>query len=94
VKTGFDSCTFQLDPKAEVPDKLHLVIKYMGMESDVPRDWSKDATWKVNSDGSQVDLEGQLCDMAKDGTIESLRFVYGCVDVPPPPPPPPPPMLN
>lgn len=94
VKTGFDSCSFTLDPKAEVPDKLHLVIKYMGMESDVPHDWSMDATWTVNSDGSQVDLNGQLCDMAKDGTIESLRFVYGCVDVPPPPPPPPPPMLN
>jgi hypothetical protein len=94
VRAGFESCTFHLDPKAEAPNKLHLIGRQNGMDADIPRDWSKDAHWKINADGDQVDLEGQLCDMAKDGTFESLRFVYGCVDVPPPPPPPPPPMLN
>lgn len=93
VKKGFDSCTIHLDPKAEVPDKLHLVITQAGMDLEVPHDWSKDATWSVNSDGTQVDLQGQLCDMAKDGSIEALRFVFGCVTVPPAPPPPEP-MLN
>lgn len=88
VRAGFDSCTFSLDPKAEAPEKLHLIVTQEGMESDVPRDWSPTATWKINDEGTQVDLEGQLCDMAKDGTFERLRFVYGCVDVPPAEPPP------
>jgi hypothetical protein len=93
VREGFDSCTFQLDPKAEAPEKLHLIVTQEGMESDIPRDWSKTATWKINDEGTQVDLEGQLCDMAKEGTFERLRFVFGCVDVPPADPPPEP-MLN
>lgn len=88
VRAGFDSCTFKLDPVAEAPEKLHLIITQEGAESDVPRNWSPTATWKINDEGSQVDLEGQLCDMAKDGTLEGLRFVYGCVDVPPAEPPP------
>jgi hypothetical protein len=93
VREGFDSCTFHLDPKAEAPEKLHLIITQQGTESDVPRDWSKTATWKINSEGTQVDLEGQLCDMAMGGEFERLRFVFGCVDVPPADPPPDP-VLN
>lgn len=88
VRAGFDSCTFNLDPAAEAPEKLHLIVTQEGTESDIPRDWSPTATWKINADGTQVDLEGQLCDMAKDGTFERLRFVFGCVDVPPAEPPP------
>ena len=89
VRQGFESCTFKLDPKAEAPEKLHLLVTQNGMESDVKRDLSKDAHWKINDAGDQVDLEGQLCDLAKDGTFESLRFVFGCVEAPPLPPPPP-----
>ena len=88
VRAGFDSCTFKLEPAAEAPEKLHLIVTQEGAESDVPRDWSPTATWTINADGTQVDLEGQLCDMAKDGTFERLRFVFGCVDVPPADPPP------
>jgi hypothetical protein len=88
VRAGFDSCTFKLEPAAEAPEKLHLVITQEGAESDVPRNWSPTATWKINDEGTQVDLEGQLCDMAMDGTLEGLRFVYGCVEVPPADPPP------
>ena len=93
VRAGFESCTFKLDPKADAPEKLHLIVTQAGMESDVPRDLSKTARWKINSEGNEVELEGQLCDMAKDGTFEGVRFVYGCVDVPPLKPPPEP-MLN
>lgn len=93
VRAGFESCTFKLDPKADAPEKLHLIVTQAGKESDVPRDLSKSAHWKINSDGNEVELEGQLCDMAKDGTFEGVRFVYGCVDVPPLDPPPEP-MLN
>ena len=93
VRAGFESCTFNLDPKADAPEKLHLIVTQQGKESDVPRDLSKSAHWKINQEGNQVELEGQLCDMAKDGTFEGVRFVYGCVDVPPLDPPPEP-MLN
>lgn len=65
-----------------------MIITMEGAESDVPHDWSKTATWKINADGTQVDLEGQLCDMAKEGTFERVRFVFGCVDIPPAEPPP------
>jgi hypothetical protein len=93
VKKGFMSCTFGLDPKAEAPDKLHLIVTENGVDMDVARDLSKDATWTINADGSQVELMGQLCDFAKDGTFEMVRFQYGCVTTPPLPPPPEP-MLN
>jgi hypothetical protein len=93
VKKGFMTCTFNLDPKAEAPDKLHLIVTENGVDMDVARDLSKDATWTINADGSQVELMGQLCDFAKDGTFEMVRFQYGCVTTPPLPPPPEP-MLN
>jgi hypothetical protein len=89
LKKGFDSCVFKLNPKPDAPEKLHMIVTENGMENDVPRDLSKDAHWSINADGDQVTLEGQLCDFAKDGTFDSLRFVYGCVTQPPLPPPPP-----
>jgi hypothetical protein len=89
VKKGFDSCVFKLDPKPDAPEKLHLIVTQNGVDSDVPRDLSKDAHWSLNADSTQVTLEGQLCDFAKDGTFDGLRFVYGCVTAPPLPPPPP-----
>jgi len=89
LKKGFDSCVFKLDPKPAAPEKLHLIVTENGMESDVPRDLSKDAHWSIDAAGDQVTLEGQLCDFAKDGTFDTLRFAYGCVTQPPLPPPPP-----
>jgi hypothetical protein len=92
VKVGFDSCTFHLDPKADVPDKLHLIVTEQGVDMDVPRDLSADATWSINAAGDEVVLAGQLCDFAMNGTFEGIRFSYGCVTAPPLPPPPAPPM--
>jgi hypothetical protein len=89
VRQGFETCTFHLDPKADAPEKLHLLVTQGGVEMDVKRDLSKDAHWKINAEGDQVDIEGQLCDLAKDGSFESLRFVFGCVTAPPLEPPPP-----
>jgi hypothetical protein len=89
LKKGFDSCVFKLNPKPDAPEKLHLIVTENGMESDVARDLSKDAHWSLNADGDQVTLEGQLCDFAKDGTFDAVRFDYGCVTQPPLPPPPP-----
>ena len=90
VRSGIDSCSIDLNPPAEVPDKLHLVVTQNGTDQDVPRDLSKDVGWSVTSDGSTVTLQGQLCDEAKSGMFDSLRFDFGCVDLPPWQPPPPP----
>lgn len=93
VRVGFDSCTFHLDKATEVPDKLHLVVTQAGADKDVPRDlssqpnWGAGAGWSISADGTTVELQGRLCDLAKEGSYESIRFDYGCVDFPPPDPP-------
>ncbi len=93
IRAGFETCTFKLDKKTEVPDKLHLVITEGGKDKDVPRDlsmvpnWGADAGWSINAAGDEVELKGRLCELAKEGAYESIRFDYGCVDFPPPDPP-------
>jgi hypothetical protein len=87
VKSGIDSCTISLVPPAEVPDKLHLVVTENGMDEDVARNVSADASWTVTPDGATVTLNGTLCAAAKAGTYDSLRFDFGCVTLPPAPPP-------
>lgn len=87
VSSGIDSCTISLVPPAEAPDKLHLVVTEKGQEEDVMRKLSADASWDVSSDGATVTLNGTLCDAAKAGVYEHLRFDFGCVELPPAPPP-------
>jgi Mg-chelatase subunit ChlD len=87
VTSGIDSCTIDLVPPAEAPDKLHLVVTEAGVEEDVARTLSADASWDVSPDGATVTLSGTLCDAAKAGVYEHLRFDFGCVELPPAPPP-------
>jgi hypothetical protein len=93
IRAGFDTCEFHLDKDTMVPEKLHLVITEGGKDKDVPRDlsgqpnWGADAGWNINKEGNTIELTGRLCDLAKEGAYESLRFDYGCVDLPPPDPP-------
>lgn len=93
VRQGFESCVFNLDKATEVPDKLHLVVTEAGADKDVPRDlsnqpnWGADAGWTISPAGDTVELKGRLCELAKEGAYESIRFDYGCVDLPPPDPP-------
>jgi hypothetical protein len=89
VQSGFDSCEIVINPPAEVPDKLHLVVTEGGVDQNVARDLSADASWNVSADGALVTLEGRLCDDATGGRFEALRFEFGCVDLPPLAPPPP-----
>jgi hypothetical protein len=86
VKKGIDTCDINLAPPAEVPNKLHLVVHESGMDEDVPRVLSSDSGWSVTSDGGIVTLKGSLCDDAKGGRFDSLRFEFGCVELPPLPP--------
>ena len=93
IRAGFESCTFKLDKSTMVPEKLHLVITEGGKDKDVPRDlssqpnWGAGAGWSINAAGDTVELTGRLCELAKEGAYESIRFDYGCVDLPPPDPP-------
>lgn len=93
IRAGFESCTFHLDQDTMVPEKLHLVITEQGKDKDVPRDlsgqmnWGDGAGWNINQEGNTVELTGRLCELAKEGAYESIRFDYGCVDLPPPDPP-------
>ena len=87
VTQGIDTCSISLIPPAEVPDKLHLVVTQNGQDQDVARMLSKDAGWSITPDGATVTLDGLLCDQAKAGAYETLRFDFGCVELPPLPPP-------
>ena len=89
MRYGFDSCEITLTPAAEVPDKLHLVATEGGIKMDVARDLAADYSWSITADGSRVTLEGRLCEDAISGRFESLRFEFGCVELPPLEPPPP-----
>jgi hypothetical protein len=83
VTKGIDSCTIALNPPAEAPEKLHLVVKEMGVEHDVPRQLSDTASWSVTADGATVTLEGDLCTDAQGGRFDTLTFQFGCVELPP-----------
>jgi hypothetical protein len=88
VKVGFDSCTINLTPAADVPEKLRMVVKENGMEFEVPRMYMNgDAAWSVTSDGKTVEIVGDTCEAAKNGTYEAVRFEFGCKDLPPAEPP-------
>ncbi len=90
ISVGFDSCFINLSPPAEVPEKLHLVVTQRGTESDVPHEYDTgEAAWTVSDDGAAVELLGNTCAAATSGAYESIRFEFGCVELPPASPPPP-----
>jgi uncharacterized protein YegL len=84
VRRGFNSCTFQLAPATEAPAKLRLFTTQSGQEREVAPGAAPNAQWAVNETGDQVVLANELCAEATSGRIESLRFVFGCKDLPPP----------
>ena len=91
IKTGFDSCSIDLTPAADPVDKLQLVAteQVMGAPTDesVPHDlMNGGGGWTITADGSHVELTGSLCDDAKNGRFDSLKFKYGCKELPPLPP--------
>jgi len=89
ISVGLDSCSINLSPPAEAPEKLHLVVTEGGQDKDVPRDLGQDASWDVTADGSTAELKGSLCEDAKTGRFSQVRFEFGCVDLPMLPPQPP-----
>lgn len=85
VSTGFNSCSINLDPVPDVPDKLQLIVEDNGALASVPRDFGPDAGWTLDDQG-HVEITGTLCDDAMTGRFASITFEYACPNVPPPPP--------
>ena len=84
ISVGFESCLVNLSPPAEVPEKLHLLVIQAGSESDVPHEYDTgEAAWTVSDDGAAVELLGNTCAAATSGAYESIRFEFGCVELPP-----------
>jgi hypothetical protein len=87
VKAGFESCSINLTPAADVPDELLMIVEEDGVTGvqQVPRDRG----WTLSSDGAQVEIMGALCEDAMEGRFRSITFEYACPDSEPPPPIPP-----
>jgi hypothetical protein len=87
---GYEEFTIAINPPADVPEDLHLVVTEGGYEKDMPHVFDTgDEAWTVSDDGAVVELVGDVCEAAKAPTYESIRFEFGCVELPPAPPPPP-----
>jgi hypothetical protein len=69
-------------------DDVTLVITQMGMKQKVDRDLGNGAGWTITADGTQIILQGGLCEQAKMGAYDAISVAFGCVDYPPLPPPP------
>jgi hypothetical protein len=86
VMSGIQTCEITLDPPAEAPEKLHLVVTENGMDSYVPRDLGAGSGWTLSDDASTVTFDGAFCDDALSGRFTNFKFEFGCVDPPPIPP--------
>ncbi|HEX2678574.1 MAG TPA: hypothetical protein VHM19_18105, partial [Polyangiales bacterium] len=85
---GIDSCHITVNPAAEAPDKVHLIVNANGMDAEVPQTFSSgEKAWTISADGATIDLLGNTCDAAKSGQYAMIHFEFGCVDVPPAMPP-------
>lgn len=87
VKSGFDSCTLNLDPPAQVVDKLQIIVNdTTAGPAYIPRDLGGGSGWTISPDGTTVELIGSICDDAKGGRFSSVKFEYGCEEPPKIPP--------
>jgi hypothetical protein len=88
VTTGIESCTITFDAPAAAPEKLTLAVTEGGVEAAVPHVYPDGtAAWTISDDGATVELLGNTCAAAMNGTYTSLRFVFGCEELPPADPP-------
>jgi hypothetical protein len=83
AKAGIASCVTNLVKTSSSDiDKLQMIVTKDSQEYSVPRQLANGGGWTVSSDGKVATMQGALCDDAKNGRFESIRFVSGCVDMP------------
>jgi hypothetical protein len=85
-KIGFNSCSITLNPPADVPDELAMVVEEGGMLFHMPHMQGTDPLWTISPDGMHVELLGPLCQRAQEGYYASINFEFACEPLPPPPP--------
>jgi len=70
------SCTFSLDSQPPVPDNV-------AVEADGTR-FPRDATngWEYGASPMTIELHGSACSKVKDGTLKSVKILFGCPDRP------------
>lgn len=86
VKMGFDSCTLNLDPPAQVAEKLQIVVTTTDGPAYIPRDLGGGDGWSITPEGGTVELLGKVCEDAMSGRFLTVKFEYGCEDPPKIPP--------
>jgi hypothetical protein len=87
VEMGFDSCSIQLTPAADVPDELLMIVEEPGIGV---QQVARSSGWSLSADGANVEITGALCDDAMAGRFSSITFEYACPTAEPPPVLPPP----
>jgi hypothetical protein len=87
-RTVFDSCSIHLTPAADPPDGLLMVVKEVmdDTKRQVPHMLTPTAGWTISPDGQQVEIQGDLCNDAKNGRFTSITFEYPCKSSEPIPP--------
>lgn len=82
VKRGISSCVINLVQTADADiDKLQMIVTENGEERNVLRQMSGGG-WSVSPDGKVATMEGSVCEDAKNGRFEAVRFDFGCMDIP------------
>ncbi|MBN1654704.1 MAG: VWA domain-containing protein [Deltaproteobacteria bacterium] len=83
IKSGITSCVINLVQTRDADiEKLQMIVVEDGEEKNVLREMAGGGGWSVTPDGTVATLEGSLCDDAKNGRFESIRFDFGCLDIP------------
>jgi hypothetical protein len=83
TKRGISSCTINLVQTADTDiEKLQMIVMEKGQEYSVQRQMANGGGWTVSADGKVATMTGALCDDAKNGRFDSVRFDFGCVDIP------------
>jgi hypothetical protein len=85
VRTGFNSCSINLTPAADLPDELLMLVEENGLTQQVPHDAGGSSGWTISPDGAHVEIVGKLCEDAMGGRFTAITFEYACPSVPPPP---------
>ena len=85
INVGLNDCAIALDPAPEDPELVNLVVQESssGGWFSVPRERAPGDGWTISKAGDAVELTGKLCDEAKGGRFTTVRFEYGCVELPP-----------